>query len=133
MAPKVPPSGAPDLDGVFRGRCPQVGVQADYWGDLWESKEVASAWADRLVGITRMALSPDKNLRGHFHGTSACLSALFAAGRYTEIVDLLQVDTIWPYKRWAVKALAAMGRKDRRSTKRQRDQPGRPGLTRLPP
>ena len=29
----------------------------------------------------------------------------------TEIVDLLQVDTIWPYKRWAVKALAALGKK----------------------
>jgi hypothetical protein len=58
-----------------------------------------------------MALSPDENLRGHFHGTSACLSALYRAERYTEIVDILQVDTIWPYKRWAVKALAALGKK----------------------
>src|SRR4029450_2356979 len=58
-----------------------------------------------------MALSPDKTLRGHFHGTAACLSALYRAERYTEIVDILQVDTIWPYKRWAVKALAALGKK----------------------
>ena len=58
-----------------------------------------------------MALSPDKDLRGHFHGTSACFSALYRAERYEEIVDILQVDTIWPYKIWAVKALAAMGRK----------------------
>ncbi len=72
---------------------------ADHWGDLCESGEVAGAWADRLVGITRLALSPDRNLRGHFHGTSACLSALYRAERYEEIVDLLAVDTIWPYKR----------------------------------
>jgi hypothetical protein len=90
---------------------PYVERLADYWGELCASKEVASAWADRLVGITRMALSPDKNLRGHFHGTSACLSALYRAERYAEIVDILQVDTIWPYKRWAVRALAAMGKK----------------------
>ena len=43
-----------------------------------------------------MALSPEKNLRGYFHGTSACLSALYRAERYTEIVDLLQGDNIWP-------------------------------------
>jgi len=62
-------------------------------------KEAASAWADRLVDITRMARSPDKDLHGHFHGTSACLSALFRAERYGEIVDILQVDTIWTYRR----------------------------------
>jgi len=64
-----------------------------------------------LVSTTRLALSPDRSLRGHFHGTSACLSALYRAERYEEIVDILQVDTIWAYKRWAVKALAAMGMK----------------------
>jgi len=61
--------------------------------------------------VTRMALSRDQNLRGHFNGTSACLSALYRAERYREIVSLLEADTIWPYRQWAVKALAAMGRK----------------------
>jgi hypothetical protein len=83
---------------------------ADHWGELCGSKAVASEWADRLLGITRMALSPDKAVRGHFHGTTACLSALYSAGRCTEILDLLQHETFWPYKRWAVKALGAMGR-----------------------
>lgn len=90
---------------------PYLETLVDYWGELCASKEVASAWADRLVGITRMALSPDRNLRGYFHGTSSCLSALYHAQRYAEIIDILQVDTIWSYRRWAVKALAAMGRK----------------------
>jgi NAD(P)-dependent dehydrogenase (short-subunit alcohol dehydrogenase family) len=90
---------------------PYIESLADFWGELCASQEAAATWADRLVDITRMALSPDKDLRSHFHGTSACLSALFRAERYGEIVDILQVDTIWTYRRWAVKALAAMGRK----------------------
>ena len=90
---------------------PYIETLADHWGELCASKEVASHWADELVGITRMALSPDPELHGQFHGTSACLSSLYAAERYEEIVDIVQVDTIWAYKRWAVKALAAMGKK----------------------
>lgn len=90
---------------------PYIERLADHWGELCASKEVASAWADKLVGITVMALSPDKNLRGHFHGTSACLSALYRAERFDELVDLLRVDAIWPYKQWAVRAMAARGKK----------------------
>jgi hypothetical protein len=90
---------------------PYVESLADYWGELCASKETAAVWADRLVDTTRMAFSPDESLRGDFHGTCACLSALYRAERYEEIVDILKVDTIWPYKRWAVKALAAIGNK----------------------
>ena len=90
---------------------PYIERLADHWGELCGSPSVASDWADRLIGITRLALSPDKARCGFFHGTSACLSALFRAERYVEIADLLNTDTIWPYKLWAVKALAAMGRK----------------------
>ena len=86
---------------------PYIEALADHWGGLCTSKEVASHWSDELVGITRMALSPDPKLHGHFHGTSACLGALYAAERHDEIVDILQVNAIWPYKRWAVKALAS--------------------------
>jgi hypothetical protein len=38
------------------------------------------------------------------------LSALVTAGRYDEVIDLVKADTIWPYKRWAVQALAAQGK-----------------------
>ena len=88
---------------------PYIELLADYWGELCGSKEVASDWGDQLLTVTRHALSPDKDLRGHFHGTSACLSALYRAERYDEILTLLDVEAIWPYKRWAVKALAAQG------------------------
>jgi hypothetical protein len=88
---------------------PYIERLAEYWGELCASKEIASAWADRLVGITRMALSQDKERRGYFHGTSAYLSALFVAERYGELLDVLDAEAFWPYKRWGVKALAAQG------------------------
>ena len=115
-APADPTTRAAWLDRLWEAHAaddiPYIEALADYWGELCASPEVADAWADRLLDITRLALSPDKNVRGHFHGTSACLSALYLAGRYTEIVRVLDVDVLWPYKRWAVKALAAMGKTD---------------------
>jgi len=90
---------------------PYIERLADHWGELCGTPEIASDWADRLLGTTRLALSPDPELRGHYHGTSACLSALHHAGRHGEIVDLVGDRAIWPYKRWVVTALAAMGRK----------------------
>ncbi|NOY94577.1 MAG: hypothetical protein GXP55_25650 [Deltaproteobacteria bacterium] len=89
---------------------PYIEQLADHWGELCASPELASRWADELIGITRMALSPDKKLRGHFHGSTACLSALFAAGRHADLLDVLETESFWPYKRWAVKALAAQGK-----------------------
>lgn len=90
---------------------PYIEALADYWGELCASKEVASRWADRLLDITRAALSPDKSRRGFFHGTTACLAALYRAERHAELLEVLEHETFWPYKRWAVKALGAMGEK----------------------
>lgn len=66
--------------------------------------------ADRLVGITEMALSPDKDLRGHFHGTTMCLTAMLRAERYEQILTLLEHTTFWPDKRYAVLATAKLGK-----------------------
>jgi hypothetical protein len=71
-------------------RIPYIETLTDYWGELCGSTEVASAWADDLIGITGMARGSDPNLRGHFHGTAACLSALYRAERYEEILDVLR-------------------------------------------
>ena len=90
---------------------PYIEALADHWGELCASRELASRWADRLLGITRHALSPDPKMRGHYHGTTMCLTALFHAERYVELLELLEHEHFWPYKRWAVRALAALGRK----------------------
>jgi len=88
---------------------PYIESLAEYWGEMCASPEVASRWADQLLSTTRLALSPDKELRGHFHGTSACLTALLAAERYNDLLELLKDERFWSYKRWAIKALAAQG------------------------
>jgi hypothetical protein len=93
-------------------RIPYIERLTDHWGELCASKEVAAAWADQLIGITRKALSPTREIGGIYHGTTACLSALYRAERYDELIELLRADRLlWDYKVWAVKALAAQGKK----------------------
>lgn len=98
---------AHEADGI-----PYIEILGDYWGELCVTSELASAWADRLLEITRLALSPDKSLRGHFHGITACLDALLRAGRYEELYDVLKSEKFWSYKRWTAKGLAAEGKAD---------------------
>jgi hypothetical protein len=93
---------------------PYIERLGDFWGDLCVSPETASAWADRLVPIVELAWSPDPERRGYFHGTMACLSGLFRAGRHAEILAILEEDPLswWPYRQWGVRALVALGRPD---------------------
>ncbi len=101
-------------DAHANDEIPYIERLGDFWGGLCVSPEIASAWADQLVPIVEMALSPDPQRRGFFHGTTACLSALFRAGRHAEILALLEQDRVpfWPYREWGVRALAALGRPD---------------------
>jgi tetratricopeptide (TPR) repeat protein len=93
---------------------PYIESLGDYWGELCASKETASQWADRLLDGSRMAWSLDTGLRSFFKGTTNCLSALLFAERYQELLDLLEMEPyrMWHYRRYGVKALAALGRKD---------------------
>jgi len=92
---------------------PYIESLGDHWGALCASPEVASRWADELIGVCKMAWSPDPNLRGFFEGTTNCLSSLLAAGRHDELIELLEMSPyqMWHYRQYGVKALAAMGRK----------------------
>ncbi len=73
---------------------PYIERLGDFWGGLCVSPEIASAWADRLAPIVEMALSPDPQRHGFFHGPTACLSALFRAGRHAGILALLEKDRV---------------------------------------
>ncbi|MCC6535002.1 MAG: hypothetical protein IT531_20840, partial [Burkholderiales bacterium] len=92
---------------------PYIEHLGDYWGELCASRQRASAWADQLIGTVEMVWSPNQKPGGHFHGTIACLSALFNARRHEELLALLDRApySMWHYRQWGVKALAAMGRK----------------------
>ena len=76
---------------------PYIELLGDYWGELCGSRELASEWADRLIDTCRAAWRPSPDLRGFFKGTTNCLSALLAAERYEELLELLETA---PYQMW---------------------------------
>ena len=92
---------------------PYIELLGDCWGELCASRERASLWADRLIGTVERVWGPDRKPGGYFHGTIACLSALFHAGRHGELLALVEKApySMWHYRQWSVKALAALGRK----------------------
>lgn len=91
---------------------PYIESLGDSWGELCGSKETASRWADQLLDTCKRAWSPDPNLRGFFKGTTNCLSALLAAERYDELLELLEMApfAMWHYHQYGLRALAALGR-----------------------
>jgi len=84
----------------------------DRWGEICGSAEVAGRWADDLVSMLRSCWA-DPNPGRYFHGATACLSCLLVAGRYQELLELLELERhpMWHYRRYGVEALLAMGKK----------------------
>ena len=101
-------------EAVQEDAMPHIELLPEHWGDICHTAAIASYWADELIGTLRMAWSRDRAPGGHFKGTTACLSTLFTAGRHEEIIELLELAPyqMWHYRRWGVKALFAMGRKE---------------------
>lgn len=92
---------------------PYLEQLGDHWGELCVSQAIASHWADELLGTCKLAWSPDPALHGFFKGTTHCLSALLAAQRYEDLLELLAMAPydFWHYRQFGVRALAALGRK----------------------
>ncbi|PXF30046.1 hypothetical protein WH50_17495 [Pokkaliibacter plantistimulans] len=92
---------------------PYIELLGDYWGELCVTPELASHWADEFLPVVESVWSPKASGHGFFKGTSACLASMFAAGRYQDLLALLDKARFkwWHDRRWGVKALAAMGRK----------------------
>jgi hypothetical protein len=91
---------------------PYIELLPDHWGELCVTPERASRWADRFIEGVRLMWRPDLPRGGHFKGTAACLSALYAAGRHEDLLNLLDLS---PYKfshdrHWGVRALVAQGK-----------------------
>ncbi len=82
------------------------------WGELCGSPERASRAADELLPTVRFVW--ERSHMGYFAGTPACLSCLLAAGRYQELLDLIDTAPFvwWHYRRYGVYALEAMEKID---------------------
>jgi len=81
------------------------------WGELCASREVASHWADRFIGLVRADWS-DPQSRNYVRGTTVCLSSLLAAGRHEELLELLALQRYpnWHDRKFGLQALLAEGR-----------------------
>lgn len=92
---------------------PYIECLGDYWGELCACADLAGAWADRFTGTVEQMWSRYPAEHGFFHGTTMCLSALLAAGRYDRLLALLAKCPypFWTYRLWGVKALLGLGRK----------------------
>lgn len=90
---------------------PYIESLGDYWGDLCATAEIATVWADKTIDTVSACWSSTRN-GAYFHGTSACLSSLLKAGRYEELLTLLESDRhkMWHYQQFGVRALAKMGK-----------------------
>ena len=87
---------------------PYIELLPDHWGELCVTPERASRWADRFIEGVRSMWSPDLPRGGHFKGTAACLSALYAAGRHEDLLNLSPYK-FWHDRHWGVRALVAKG------------------------
>jgi hypothetical protein len=107
------------LERLFKAheddRIPYIEGLTDSWGELCVTQAIASRWADRLLPTVERLLRRDRDPPSFefFHGTSACLSALYSAGRFEELEAILEPEGFWAYKRWAMKALIAQGKVER--------------------
>ncbi|MHB1657635.1 MAG: hypothetical protein ACYCSZ_14865 [Burkholderiales bacterium] len=83
------------------------------WGDLCTKPEIAEAWADEFLPGLESAWGSPQGERRYYGGTSACLACLYAAGRYEQLLALLEKAPFkwWRDRRWGVKALVAMGQR----------------------
>lgn len=92
---------------------PYLELLGDYWGELCVTPELASHWANEFMPVVESIWSLAAPGHGYFKGTSACLASLYAAGRFDELLALIDRAPFkwWHNRRWGVKALAAMGKK----------------------
>ncbi|HVU31800.1 MAG TPA: hypothetical protein VHE61_00100 [Opitutaceae bacterium] len=97
------------FDAYLEDNIPYIEALGDEFGALCGSKVVASGWADRLLPIARNALSPNAGPGRYSKVTAVCLSALFTADRFDELIELVRADALWGNRKWAVRAMAAKG------------------------
>lgn len=85
----------------------------EYWGELCVTAEVSSTWADRFIPLVEHIWSQNASGYGFYKGTTACMASLYSAGRYEQLLSLLEKAPFkwWHDRRWGVKALSAMGKK----------------------
>ncbi|WP_426195527.1 hypothetical protein [Massilia sp. DWR3-1-1] len=103
-------------DALQEDDMPYLEHLGEFWGELCMTPEIASKWADYLSPTltTMWDHCARSGEYGYFKGTSACLSALYSAGRHDELLALIAKSEYryksWHNRVWGAKALAKAGR-----------------------
>ncbi|WP_028102836.1 hypothetical protein [Pseudoduganella violaceinigra] len=84
---------------------------ADHWGELCASPDMASQWADKFLPGLKENWTAPKETYSYYKGCTPCLSCLYAAKRYDELLELLEMSSLkwWYDRRWGAKAWLAKG------------------------
>lgn len=96
---------------------PYLEYLGDFWGELCATPELAAKWADYLTPTqtTMWDHCARTGEYGYSRGTIPCLSAVYAAGRYDELLALIAKSEYrhksWHYREWGAKALVALGKR----------------------
>ena len=98
-------------EALQQDNIPYIEALGDHWGDLCVDPVCASQWADEFKPTVESVSKASSY--GYFKGSVAFLSALHAAGRFEEILTLLEQPYFsgWWYRQWGVRALLAMDKK----------------------
>jgi hypothetical protein len=103
-------------DALQEDEMPYLEYLGEFWGELCASPEIASKWADYLSPTltTMWDHCARSGEYGYFKGTTACLSALYAAARQEELLALIAKSEYrhksWHWRVFGAKALAKAGR-----------------------
>ncbi len=103
-------------DALQEDDMPYLEYLGERWGELCTTPELAYKWSDELTPIVARVCehSACSGEYGYFKGTTACLSALYAAGRQEELLALIAKSEYrhksWHNRSWGAKALAAAGK-----------------------
>ncbi len=91
---------------------PYIELLGEHWGELCAGPEIASYWADEFLPTLELAWNRAEPGYSYFQGTSACLASLYSAGRYDELLALINRSPYnwWHYRQWGVQALVALGK-----------------------
>ena len=100
-------------DALQADDMPYLEYLGECWGDLCTTPEIAAKWADDLAPTltTMWDHCARTGEYGYYKGTTACLSAFYAAGRFDELLELISKSEYrhksWHNRMWGAKALAA--------------------------
>ena len=92
----------------------------DHWGTLCTAGDAntevnadgtAARWVAELLPQAQAIWQPAAS-QHYYTGTTACLSAMYAAQQHEALLDLLAMAPykMWHYRQWGVRALLALGR-----------------------